>query len=83
MRYKFLAAVASLCIALASLSTPARAEHVSSHPPHEASSLTGPANTSQDTGNTDGHSALSLLDAVWIFGLTAAGLVLLRKVQGE
>lgn len=83
MRYKILAAVASLWIVLASLSAPAGAEYMDSHPPQNTASLTGTGNTSQGTGKTDSQGALSLLDAVWILGFSVAGLVLLRKVQGE
>jgi hypothetical protein len=54
-----------------------------SHSPHDTASLAGPGNTAQDTGKTDSQGALNLLDAVWIFGVSVAGLVLLRKAQGE
>jgi len=83
MRFKFLAAAVSLCMALAILSVPASAEQIDSHSPHETASLTGTGNTSQNIGNTEGKSALNLLDAVWIFGVSVAGLILLRKIQGE
>jgi hypothetical protein len=83
MKLKFFAAAVSLCFAVAILSAPARAEQIDSHSPHETASLTGAGNTSQNTGNTEGNSALNLLDAVWIFGVSVAGLILLRKIQGE
>lgn len=86
MKYKHLAAAVCLCITFVTLSASATAEQFGSpgsdHPhPHETSSLTG--NATQATSKTNGQATLNLLDTVWILGFTVAGLVLLRKVQGE
>ena len=86
MKYKHLAAAVCLCITFVTLSASATAEQIASlgsdqHHPHETSSLTG--NATQASSKTNGQATLNLLDTVWIFGFTVAGLILLRKVQGE
>jgi len=86
MKFKYLAAAVYLCITLITLSASVTAEQLAStgsgqYQPHETSSLTG--NATQGPGMTNDPATLNLLDTVWIFGFTIAGLVLLRKVQGE
>ena len=86
MKYKYLAAAVYLCITFITLSASVTAEQIASpgsdqYPAHETSSLTG--NATQGTSKTNGQATLNLLDTVWILGFTVAGLILLRKVQGE
>jgi len=85
MKYKHLAAAVYLCITCATLSASVTAEQIASldsghYHPHETSSLSG--DTTQGSARTNDPARLNLLDTVWIFGFTIAGLVLLRKVQG-
>jgi len=86
MKYKYLAAAVYLCITFVTLSASVTAEQIASpgpdqYPLYETSSLTG--NATQGTSITNDQNTLNLLDTVWILGFTVAGLVLLRKVQGE
>ena len=86
MKYKYLAAAVYLCITLVTLSASVTAEQTAGpgsdqYHSHETSSLTG--NATQASSKTNGQATLNLLDTVWIFGFTVAGLILLRKVQGE
>jgi len=86
MKYKHLAAAVCLCTTFVTLSVSATAEQIASpgseqYHPQETSSLTG--NATQASSKTNGQATLNLLDTVWIFGFTVAGLILLRKVQGE
>jgi hypothetical protein len=86
MNYKYLAAAAYLCITFITLSASITAEQTVSpgagqHYPTELFSRTG--NATQATRLTNNQAPLNLLDTVWIFGFTVAGLILLRKVQGD
>ena len=84
MKYKCLAAAVYLGITLASATLPANAGQVTSNHPHQTTRITDTGNTTPGTGKTDNsQTGLDLLDAVWVFGFTIAGLLLLRKVQGE
>lgn len=83
MKYKYPAAAVYLCITLILLSALAKAEQISdNYYPRETPSLTVTDSSTQGSSKTDGKTAFSLLDTVWIFGFTISGLVLLRKVQG-
>lgn len=84
MKYKYLAATVYLCITFISLTASVTAEQLAVPGDdlyHETSSLTSSA--TQVAGITKDPTSLNLLDTVWIFGFTVAGLVLLRKVQGK
>ena len=76
MKFKNLAAALYLCITFITLSASVTAEQLASpgsdqYQPHETASM------------TNDQASLNLLDTVWILGFTVAGLVLLRKVQGQ
>jgi len=84
MKYKYLAATVYLCITFISLTASVTAEQIASpgdNQYHETSSLTSSA--TEATSMAQDPASLNLLDSVWIFGFTVAGLVLLRKVQGS
>ena len=84
MKYKYLAATVYLCITFISLTASVTAEQIASPGANqypETSSLTSSA--TQATSMAKNPASLNLLDTVWIFGFTVAGLVLLRKVQGS
>lgn len=84
MKYKYLAATVYLCITFISLTASVTAEQLAVPGDdlyQETSRLTG--NATQVASTTKDPSSLNLLDTVWIFGFTVAGLVLLRKVQGN
>lgn len=84
MNFKHLVASVYLCITLAIATLPASAGQVARINPHQTTSLADTGNTTQAAARTDGSQAgMALLDTVWIFGFTVAGLFLLRKVQGE
>jgi hypothetical protein len=88
MKYKGQVAAICLCIALANVSTPVNAELIASHSPaqfqpHEKSA---PPGSSEDIKTTLGQKEqveLNMLDTIWIVSFAIAGLVLLRKIQGE
>lgn len=84
MKYKYLAATVYLCITFISLTASVTAEQLTGPGDdlyHETSSMTGSA--TQIASMTKDPTSFNLLDTVWIFGFTVAGLVLLRKVQGN
>jgi len=88
MRNKRLATAIYLCITLITLSAPVKAEqtasyNLSQYQPVETSRLKTQDSTAQTTSKADSKFTLSMLDPIWILGFTVAGLVLLRKVQGE
>ena len=83
MKYRYLAASVYLCITFISLTASVTAEQLAGPGDdlyHETSSLTSSATQGSMTKDP---ASLNLLDTVWIFGFTVAGLVLLRKVQGN
>ena len=93
MRNKRLASAIYMCITLITLSAPVKAEQTASYnqsqyQPVETSRLKTQDSTAQDstaqaTSKADSKFTLRMLDPIWILGFTVAGLVLLRKVQGE
>ena len=88
MRYKRLATAIYLCTTLITLSALVRAEPTASFNPSQYQSVeTSRLNTQdsavQTAGKVDSKVTLSMLDSIWILGFTVAGLVLLRKIQGE
>ena len=88
MRYKRLAIAMYLCITLITLSALVKAEQTASynqaqHQSVETSRLNTQDSTVQTASKADSKVTLSMLDSIWILGFTVAGLVLLRKVQGE
>jgi len=88
MRHKPLATAVFLCITLITLSALVKAEQTASYnqaqyPPGETSRLNTSNSAVQTASKADSQVTLSILDTIWILGFTVAGLVLLRKVQGE
>ena len=88
MRYKHLATAMYLCITLITLSALVKAEQTASYNQAqyqsvETSRLNTQDSTVQTASKADSKVTLSVLDSIWILGFTVAGLVLLRKVQGE
>ncbi len=84
MRYKFLVTALYLCTTLAFTTLPANAGQAADLNPHQATSLAVAVDSTPGVGKTKGRQAgPGLLDTAWIFGFTMAGLLLLRKVQGE
>ena len=88
MRNKRLATAIYLCITLITLSAPVKAEQTASYNQSqyqsvETSRLKTRDSTAQTASKADSKVTLSMLDSIWILGFTVAGLVLLRKVQGE
>lgn len=84
MRYKLLVTALYLCITLAFTTLPANAGQAASLNPHQTTSLSDTVDAMPGTGKTEGRqTGPDLLDTAWIFGFTMAGLLLLRKVQGE
>ena len=88
MRHKRLATAIYLCITLITLSALVKAEQTASYnqlqyQSVETSRLKTQDSTAQTASKADSKVTLSMLDPIWILGFTVAGLVLLRKVQGE
>ena len=88
MNYKGPTAAILLCIALASISIPVNAEQIASHDPAQFQHQEKPApHSSPDnlktTSTPKKQTKLDMLDTFWIASFAIAGLVLLRKIQGE
>jgi hypothetical protein len=88
MSYKRLATAIYLCITLITLSVLVKAEQTASFNPSQYQSVeTSRLNTRdsavQTASTVDSRVTPSMLDSIWILSFTIAGLVLLRKVQGE
>jgi len=88
MRHKRLATAIYLCITLITLSALVKAEQTASYNQSqyqsvETSRLKTRDSTAQTASKAYSKDTLSMLDPIWILGFTVAGLVLLRKVQGE
>jgi hypothetical protein len=86
MNYKYLAVVAYLILTFITLSASVTAEQTASLDAGRYSSIQTtslPENTTQASIITNDNASLNLLDSVWIIGFTVAGLMLLRKVQGN
>ena len=91
MKYQGPAAVIFLCIALANVSTPVNAEQITSHSPAQFQPGEKPAPQAphsspaglKTTSDQKDQTELNMLDTLWILSFAIAGLVLLRKVQGE
>lgn len=82
MRYKFLVTTLYLCTTLAFTTLPANAGQAADLNPHQTTSLATTVDTTPGAGKSR-QAGPGLLDTAWIFGFTVAGLLLLRKVQGE
>jgi beta-lactamase regulating signal transducer with metallopeptidase domain len=88
MRYKRLATAIYLCITLTTLSALVKAEQTASfnksqYQSVETSRLNTQDSAVQTASRVDSRVTPGILDSLWILGFTVAGLVLLRKVQGE
>jgi len=88
MNYKGLAATVFLCVTLANISTPASAEHITSHSaaqfqPQNESTTMRSAEVAKMPAGQDNPKKFSMLDTICIVSLAVAGLVLLKRVQGE
>ena len=88
MNYKGPVAAILLCIALASISIPASAELIASHDPaqfqhQEKSAPHSSPDSLKTTSAPKKQPKLDMLDTLWIASFAIAGLVLLRKIQGE
>lgn len=88
MRYKRLASAIYLCIMLITPSALVKAEQTASfnksqYQSVETSRLNTRDSAVQTASTVDSRVTPSMLDSIWILGFTIAGLVLLRKVQGE
>lgn len=88
MNYKGLAAAVFLCVTLANISTPASAEQITSHsaaqfqPQNESTTIRSTEVVKIPAGQ-DNPVKFSMLDTICIVSLAVAGLVLLKRVQGE
>ena len=94
MNYKGLAAAIFLCVTLANISTPASAsasasaEQITSHsaaqfqPQNESTTIRSTEVVKIPAGQ-DNPVKFSMLDTICIVSLAVAGLVLLKRVQGE
>ena len=92
MNYKGLATAVFLCVTLANISTPASAsasaEQITSHsaaqfqPQNESTTIRSTEVVKIPAGQ-DNPVKFSMLDTICIVSLAVAGLVLLKRVQGE
>ena len=84
MRYKRLATAIFMCITTIMLSAPLKAESTASYNQFdETSQLKTPDSAVQPSSQPDSTVTLNILDIIWVFGFTVAGLVLLRKIQSD
>ena len=88
MNYKGLAAAVFLCITLANISTPASARQIASNsaaqlqPQNESTSMSS-AEVLKTPAGQHNPVKFNILDTILIVSLAVAGLVLLKRVQGE
>ena len=92
MYYKGLATALFLCVTLANISTPASAsasaKQITSHsaaqfqPQNESTTMRSTEVVKMPAGQ-DNPVKFSMLDTICIVSLAVAGLVLLKRVQGE
>jgi DNA-binding Xre family transcriptional regulator len=88
MNYKGLAAAVFLCVTLANISTPASANQIASdsvaqlQPQNESTTMSS-AEVVKTPAGQDNPVKFSMLEKICIVSLAVAGLVLLKKVQGE
>ena len=90
MYYKGLATALFLCVTLANISTPASAsaKQITSHsaaqfqPQNESTTIRSAEVVKMPAGQ-DNPVKFSMLDTICIVSLAVAGLVLLKRVQGE
>jgi DNA-binding Xre family transcriptional regulator len=88
MNYKGLAAAVFLCVTIANISTPASAKQITSHSaaqfqPQNESTTMRSAEVVKIPAGQDNPVKFSMLDTICIVSLAVAGLVLLKRVQGE
>jgi hypothetical protein len=88
MNYKGLAAAVFLCVTIANISTPASAKQITSHSaaqfqPQNESTTMRSAEVVKTPAGQDNPVKFSMLDTICIVSLAVAGLVLLKRVQGE
>ena len=88
MSYKGLAAAVFLCVTIANISTPAGAKQITSHSaaqfqPQNESTTMRSAEVVKIPAGQDNPVKFSMLDTICIVSLAVAGLVLLKRVQGE
>ena len=88
MNYKGLATAVFLCVTLANISTPASARQITSNnaaqlQPQNESSTMSSAEVVKTPADQDDPVKFNILDTIFIVSLAVAGLVLLKKVQGE
>ena len=88
MNYKGLAAAVFLCVTLANIPTPASAKQITSHSaaqfqPQNESTTMRSAEVVKIPAGQDNPVEFNLLDTICIVSLAVAGLLLLKRVQGE
>ena len=88
MNYKGLAAAVFLCVTIANISTPASAKQITSHSaaqfqPQNESTTMRSAEVVKAPAGQDNPVKFSMLDTICIVSLAVAGLVLLKRVQGD
>ena len=88
MNYKGLAAAVFLCVTIANISTPASAKQITSHSaaqfqPQNESTTMRSAEVVKTPAGQDNPVKFSMLDTICIVSLAVAGLVLLKRVQGD